>query len=757
MDRWTGPFRRAANLALMAALAPSGTAGAAPPVAAGVAIRRSAGPNKVDGDLSDAGWKGAARIDSFYETSPGDNITPATATAVLLAFDAMYLYVGVICSDPEPAKIHAPYVGRDEISDSDDHVTLFLDTRGDRRSATEIRVDPRGQQADGTFEDANGNEDLSPDLDFDSAARIGPDGWTAEVRIPFSSLRYDPAGASEWGILVERNLPRNFRYTIFSFPVPRNSNCLVCRAAPLNGLSDLPRGGHLVAAPYATLAESAAPRGPAPAPLVNRPARGNGGLDLKWTPSPGLAIDGALNPDFSQVESDVGQISVNSRFALLYPEKRPFFLEGVDLFPTPIPAISTRTVTSPRWGLRATGKSEGVSYTMLAAEDRGGGTVVIPGPTGSVLAPQEGSSLVAIGRARKDFGSSFAGLLATDRESSDSSGGGHNRVLGADFQLSDGGHERVTGQLLVSDTRTPQRPDLYGGWDGRRFSSRALSVEWSHNDPGWHLRAIHQDVGDGFRADDGFVPQAGYRHEKIVAARNVYDLGALSRLQGGIYCDYFARPSGALIQRQCGFYASPEGARNLGGEIDLTLAEKDRLGSRVVDSRWLLQVYGLSIDPGKVLSRVSVSGFLGDSPDVVNARPGRGGEASLTATVKPALHLQLDFTGDRQWLDVDSEGSRGRLFTAQIARLKATYNFSARFFARAIGQYFSADRNPSLYDTHVSARESSFSGSALLSYRWNGQTVAFLGYGDEREGDAFGRLRPSGRSFFLKVSYAFRL
>ena len=146
-------------------------------------------------------------------------------------------------------------------------------------------------------------------------------------------------------------------------------------------------------------------------------AAGTAGLDAKWTPNANTAIDATINPDFSQIESDVAQIAANERFALFFPEKRPFFLEGLELFSTPIQAVYTRTITSPRWGLRATGELGGTPYTVLVAEDRGGGSVILPGPNGSRPAPT-GLLLDGwpIGRVRQDFGNSFASFLVTDRE-----------------------------------------------------------------------------------------------------------------------------------------------------------------------------------------------------------------------------------------------------------------------------------------------------------------------------------------------------
>src|SRR5437868_1563679 len=194
---------------------------AAPPPPPPIHIHRAEGAIAVDGNLDDPGWKNAAVIDRFYETSPGNNTGPTVRTIVHLTYDDRYFYIGVRCVDPEPSKIRAPYVDRDNVIGTDDNIAVFLDTRGDKRSALELRVNPRGIQGDGIFNDANFNEDFSPDFFYDTAAKIDSGGWTAEYRIPFSSLRYNDNPVQKWNILIWRNYPRAFRYALQSAPVPR--------------------------------------------------------------------------------------------------------------------------------------------------------------------------------------------------------------------------------------------------------------------------------------------------------------------------------------------------------------------------------------------------------------------------------------------------------------------------------------------------------------------------------------------------------
>src|SRR5262249_36490393 len=152
----------------------------------------------------------------------------------------------------------------------------------------------------------------------------------------------------KWGIILLRNYPRRFRYLFATAILPRGTNCTVCHESDLEGLEHLPAGGHLVAAPYVSASDTAHPQDRVPgAPLKNDPVDARAGVDVKFSPDANHALDLTVKPDFSQIESDTAQISANERFALFYPEKRPFFLEGVDLFQTPISAVYTRTITDP--------------------------------------------------------------------------------------------------------------------------------------------------------------------------------------------------------------------------------------------------------------------------------------------------------------------------------------------------------------------------------------------------------------------------
>ncbi len=721
---------------------------------ASYAITRAPGPITVDGSLDDAGWQGAMTVETWYETNPGDNVPPKVRNVARVTYDDRFFYAAFELQDPDPRKIRAPFTDRDNVSGETDYAGVILDTRNDARSAILFLANPRGIQYDAVQDEGSGNEDSSPDFFWDSAARITATGWTLEIRIPFSSLRYPHADPQTWGVLLYRNYPRDFRYQMFSARLPRGESCFICHQNSLTGLTGLPRGGNLVVAPYVSASEEGVPRDGLGSELVNRPIDVKAGLDVKWTPSASTVLDATLKPDFSQIESDVAQISTNERFALFYPEKRPFFLEGVDLLTTPIQAVYTRSITSPRWGVRGTGKVGDTSVTALVVEDKGGGSVILPGPNGSDFADQDVSSIVAIGRVRHSLGSSFAGLLVTDREVS---GGGYNRVVGPDFQWRPTGSDTVMGQLLLSSTQTPNRPELAAEWDGRRLSSAAGILWYSHNSKTLDLFGQYQQLGDDFRADDGFVPQVGFRETYLEGGWTFRPTkGAVRRLRVYVIGDASARLDGAVLFRQVSPGLGLDAKWNSFVRVRMAY-DRIRAGDSVFSRRQL--VYTIQASPSGRVSGLSLDGFLGEQIDFANERPGHGGRVTLTGTLRPTDRVELRLNAERRWLDVRpfAGGDESRLFTADLGRLKATYTFSSRSFLRLIGQWVETRRDPSLYGFGVERRSGELSGSALFAYKLNWQTVLFLGYGDNRALTEDEHLEKAGRQVFLKISYALQL
>lgn len=719
-----------------------------------IQITRAPAVIKVDGDLSDAGWQGAVRVDKWWETNPGDNVEPKAPSVGYLTYDDRFLYAAFEFTDPDPKGIRAPYNDRDHIGgNTDDYAGLILDTRNDGKTAILFLVNARNIQYDAVSDDTSGNEDSSPDFFWDSATRITNTGWILEMRIPFSSLRYANSNPEQWGVMLYRNWPRERRYQMFANELPRGTNCFICNESKMTGLTGLPPGGHWVAAPYVTARSIGETRDGIGSRIVTRPATGDGGLDVKWTPTPDMALDATINPDFSQIESDEAVISTNERFAIFFSEKRPFFLEGVELFNTPIQAVYTRTITSPRAGARITGRLGANAYTLLVAQDRGGGVIILPSALGSDFANQDFSSTVAIGRVRRDFGKAFVGLLLTARENG---GGSNNRVFGPDFQWKTD-HHKVTGQLLFSSSSTPNRPAEAAEWNGQDLASHAGHIWYSFSSRKWDLYSEYKDIGTEFRADNGFVPQADYRLNYTEGGYTWWPKDRFfSRFRTFALAEYDSRQDGAQLYRLLSFGFGADGKYQSFSRwryaYDTVRGSEDRLFQR----HQLLFSEQFSL--GSKISQVGFSGWVGQQVDFSNLRLGRGASINPFATIRPTNHLQLNLSGGVQWLNVPNiNGRQDRLFTSQVQRLRASYTFNSRMFLRTILQNVRTNSDQALYSFDVDQHSGSFSSQLLFAYKLNWQTVMYVGYGDLHdvlsEDNAF---KPANRQFFFKLSYAFQ-
>ena len=743
-----------AALALPALLAAPAAAQDGVTRGAPITIVRVDQPFTIDGRLDEPGWQQATAVDSWLETNPGDNQPARVANVARLAYDDRFFYAAFEFADPDPGAIRAPLGDRDHVPGYTDYGGVILDTRNDGRTGVLLLTNPRGVQYDAISSDSSG-EDSSPDFYWDSAARITDGGWVLEMRVPFSSLRYEGT-SPEWGILLYRNWPRDFRTQMFTGPLPRGENCFICHSHPLLGLDRLPSAGSLVVAPYATGAQRGLPRDGLGTPLDTDDGRADGGLDVKWLPHPDLALDATINPDFSQVEADVPQITANERQALFFPEKRPFFLEGTDLFSTPIRAVYSRSVADPAWGARATGRVGDTSYAMLLADDEGGGSLILPGPNRSRLAFADFRSTVFLGRVRHDLGRSFVSWVTTARESE---GGASNRVFGPDVQWRPTASDSVVFQLLYSTSQTPNRPELAAEWDGRDLAGHAGRLSWSHSTSTVDWFVGYWDYHDDFRADSGFVPTAGFREGFAEIGRTFRpESGPVRRLRTFLFADYTAERDGDLLFQGVSPGFGLDGRWSSFVRLNVGF-DRERTGDRVIDTEKLF--YTANLSPSRRFSLVEVSGDWGDQVDFDNHRPADGGTIRLTATVRPTDHLELTANADRRRLDVDEGGARGRLFTAEVARLRAQYTFTARSYLRLIGQWVDTERDPALYTFPIARRSAGFGGSALLAYKLNWQTVLFLGYSDQRALVLAGerrddRLEPAGREVFLKLSYAFQ-
>jgi Domain of unknown function (DUF5916) len=694
-------------------------------------LPKMTGTIAVDGDLSDSFWKGSLVIEHFYEISPGDNTTPVVRTVGYLGYDSEFLYVAVYCYDPRPAEIRASYSDRDSISIDQDFVQFDLDTKDDEKSSFLFRVNPRGVVGDAIFSESTGVDDFSPDFSFHAAARIVADGWTVEYRVPLSTLRYAHTPVQTWGITFYRNYPRQFRHRMASNRIPRGANCWLCYDTKLTGIGDLPPSRYALIVPFVTAQKESVRSA-----TSGSDSQMNAGADLKWIPFNNLTLDATINPDFAQVEADVPQINVNNRFALFYPEKRSFFLEGTDLLNTPLNVIYTRTITDPNWGTRGTGRIGNSAYTVLTASDEGGGSRIVPGPVFSKLVPQEGTSIATIARMRHAIGDSLIGFVFTDRENEN----GFNRVGGPDLFWRPSETNQITGQWLLSRTKDSTVDDS---------TDYALSLGWLHSESSKFFQIDYQRLGHDFRADNGFVPQVGIERKAGTGGYRFYPNGWLWFIQPGVTWDTSTEIGERLVSRSTFPALTLRGKWNSSFNLEYHIQEKVRTANQIHDHTFFF--YDLQLQPSRLVSQLEVKGKIGEQVDVVNERVGDGAVLAFIATLRTGIHLITELQAERQWLNIDGS----RLFTADVAQVRITYNFSPRMFLRLIPQYERVNRNVNLYKEPVGPHEGALNGSVLFGYRFNWQTVFYAGYSGDRLLVDGTHYQKNSSHVFVKLAYAF--
>jgi len=355
-----------------------------PEKAAPVRISKFDKPPVIDGKLEDGVWKSAAVLKDFYQIDPNENVAPLKQTEVLLGYDAKFLYIAFRCFD-EPDKVRSTVARRDNIF-SDDYVGFFLDTFNDKRKAFEAFFNPLGIQGDATFTEGRG-EDFSVDVVMESKGVIDEQGYTVEVAIPFKSIRYEAGKGKLWGAHFFRRIKRANNELSSWMPVSKSIASTLSQAGHLTGLEGISTERTLELIPSLTLSETGRqvrsygvfPKTTAaltdPGRIVNEPVKLDPGLTAKFGLTPTVTLDLALNPDFAQVEADQLVVTTNQRFPIFFPEKRPFFLEGIDIFQTPILAVHTRTVVDPDIAVKLSGKRGKNTFGLMLASDNGPGNL----------------------------------------------------------------------------------------------------------------------------------------------------------------------------------------------------------------------------------------------------------------------------------------------------------------------------------------------------------------------------------------------
>lgn len=370
----------------------------------------------IDGKLDDPIWKEASVFNDFYQIQPGDNIAPSRQTTAFLAYDAENLYFGVYCRD-EPDQIRATIAKRDEVF-NEDNVRIWLDTYNDRTRAYILGFNPYGVQQDGIYNEGSGT-DYTVDIVMESKGMIISDGWTVEVKIPFKSLRYKAGKGRFWGFNVARSISRFNNEMDSWMPDDRNISGVLIKHGKIGGLEDIKSESILEIVPSLTFSETGKKVRTIPRHLltsgaidagrfVNQPIQQDIGVNLKYSFNSNITLDVAVNPDYAEIEADAPVVTANQRFPLFFAEKRPFFLEGVEIFQSPLQIFYSRNIVDPDFAAKLTGKVGKTSFGFLAASDKAPGNYNEEDRNDPVVRPRineflDKNALFGVIRVKRDF------------------------------------------------------------------------------------------------------------------------------------------------------------------------------------------------------------------------------------------------------------------------------------------------------------------------------------------------------------------
>jgi hypothetical protein len=754
-------------------------------------------PPVIDGKLDDVVWQSAVVLKDFYQVNPGDNIAPSKPTLMMIGYDAKFLYFAFHCFD-DPSKVRASVAKRDYIF-NEDNVRVYLDTFNDQRRAYVLGWNPFGVQQDGLYTEGGGN-DFSTDIVMESKGIITTDGWTLEVAIPFKSLRYEAGKGKSWGMLVWRNIDR-FNDEIDSWtPVSRSNSSQLGQAAHLTGLENLSTERTLELIPSLTLSETGKRVRSIPpfvlggtpglideGRFVNEPITLDPGLTAKLGITPTVTLDLALNPDFAQVEADQLVVTTNQRFPIFYPERRPFFLEGIDIFQTQLTPVHTRAIVDPDIAVKLSGKLQRNSFGLMLASDNAPGNF-----TGDDrLAPGnqrflDKNSYIGVLRLKHDVGKeNSVGMIATTSNFIED----HNHVGGFDarFRLND--KTTYDFQVLGSTSRgffyqPDQDSNIYRTGNGFAYST---TYDVTGRNWGWTL------WGEGrthdYKANVGFTPRqntnfnaAAFRYStdpnpkaalvswKLTSFNHIdYDFqGRLQIWESDAVLTWYLQRSTImyvayrrgherLIEEEFGpkrtatqagaFFGSSERAADRQHFVYFVQSQPSKKFFLNLKAALRVGTFDFDFGGGRKFPRVSPAALIDPNAPL---DPGPGNLLDITGEVayQPTneMRLTLDYTKNR----LERQDTRLVAFDDNIYSLRGTYQFSRFLAVRARLDY-------STIDARARAQ-------LLFGYTPSPGTAFYAGYNDDVNRNAFSPingllepgLRRNGRTFFIKMSYLFR-
>lgn len=706
------------------------------------ATRVQYGP-ALTGRLDAPQWQQARPVQIGYEVNPGENIPASQKTTVYVVYDDKAIYFGFDCKDTHPDQIQANLTDRDQVF-RDDYLIIALDTEGRCQRAYEFAVNPFGIQAD--LMATPQGEDVNFNAIWESAAAINNGGWTAEMRIPYASLRFPDTDIQNWAVNMIRVLPRGYRYRLSWTPQDRSIPGFLSESGRMEGLHHIKSSGGLELLPYA-IGQQQSRRSDWSNPnsgLKHDPAEGRIGLGLRYAPSSNLAVSAVINPDFSQIESDAAQISVNTTFALMYPEKRPFFLAGIELMQTPL--YYSRSINDPLAAGRVIGKTGALSYMLLSAYDRHT-AFLIPGEEESNTVPTDRSSMANIGRIKYDLGrESHIGAMMLTRHLS----GGHNAQGGLDWRYTFWRNWLFMGEAALSQTHELEAQEIFGsgrklgnsghtaGFDGEQFTGTSLEMMLARMGRNYRFTAVYNDISPTFQAYNSLISNTGLRQFFMENAYTLYPKNPWIEM-ATFSCTQRVKYN--TDGRRKAFQLSPRAYIRMKRETFVSLGSLlvNTEHFRGVDFNRLRRVqctvgsrpfsklhFYVGGDFGRFIYRSGLP------------QPGKGYTLESAMTLLPTSKINLELIYTRASLS--HVKTKQHFYNGEIYRAVGVYQFSAKAFFRAIAEYNSFTEAWNLYP--------------LFSYKASAFTTFYAGISNDmqRYGDPFGT-KTTHRQYFVKMQY----
>lgn len=771
--------------AVSAAVHPAATVDSAR--AAPLGIPRAATPPQLRDYLHGIPPQAGLEISDFRQRTPGDGIPVSQPTRAFLSYDATHFYAVFVIKD-DPKQIRAR-IARREAFEGDDYVTLDLDTFHDRRRAFTFFVNPHGVQLD-----ARRTEGQALDIQFDtqwqSEGMLTPDGYLVKLAIPFKSLRFEARDVQTWGIALGRVIARNNEEAYWPHLSKRVAG-VVPQYADMVLPEKLAGGRNLQLNPYLYLGRSHMLDASNPArPAWHDAHKLQGGLDAKWVPSEATSVDLTLKPDFSEVDSDEPQVLIDQRYEVLFPEKRPFFLENADLFATPNPLFFSRRISQPRAGLRFTGRADGWAWGALAIDDQAPGKLATsPGAIGKI-------AKIGVMRVQNDVSKTLSlGAMLTTRRFADE----RNRVFGLDarYQLD----ENWVLQAQLASSHSSSQSSGPGGSEGSReggnrdaangdnsdgsssggrFGTSANGVsrsghlrylEASHKGKSLEYTAKYLDIGAGFDTALGFLPRTNlkqlhqdgkylWHYEQHPWLQNA---GMSLLLEG-------ARDQHNVLQDwkvEAGVLAAA--SHSSWAELYASKGYENFAGQDFAKHGWLLSLGSSWWSWLELKADLGQNQQVNYAPAAGNpAFAGAGRSANLGLVFKP--HAQWQLEEKLLWNDLRTQAAGtgspngSTVYRNLLLRSKLSYQYDRFWSVRLILDYHSLASNARLSSLKPGKQ---LDIDLRLSYLLSPGTTLYAGYASRHENLTLGgnpqqlQATPgldlqTGRQVFIKVSYLFQ-